>query len=222
MTKGYPSALLDAEGRCPGIFRLYGRLLLDGHLWKEPLADELNCQIELLKSHSIQPTHLNGHQYCEMLPVVREIVPDLMAKHGVGTIRVAAEWYWKNSIFWQRLGPVTWLQGGLKRYYAGRFRNRCKQLGLASPDAFFGAMLAGRIDVRRVAAFLDRAKSCRSAEICLHPGDLLEDNLPADGWHDPLAAGRPAELKLLKSNELYDLIKNRQITLGRLASRGAR
>jgi hypothetical protein len=61
----------------------------------------------------------------------------------------------------------------------------------------------------------------RLIEIGVHPG-RAPDHATADrstgGWHDPLAAHRPAERKLLCSDALINLLADRNLRLGRLSS----
>ena len=56
-------------------------------------------------------------------------------------------------------------------------------------------------------------------EIGLHPGEAAEDESPEDranGWHDPLAASRPNELRMLCSAELPAFLESAGWRLGRL------
>jgi predicted glycoside hydrolase/deacetylase ChbG (UPF0249 family) len=220
LTAAYPAELRDANGFFAGIFTLYRCLLRGGSRFKPLLERELDAQIQFLESLRQRPTHVNGHQYCEMLPTVCEIVPPLLKKHGIGMVRTAVEWHWQNSLFWQRLRPASWLLGGLKQIYARRFLARARHAGLASPQAFFGTMLAGEIDLPRVTAFLDKSRNMESAEIGLHPALESPTNegegFAHESWRDPLAEARPRELAMLTSNELYETLLARKIDLSRL------
>ena len=63
----YPAELLDAEGRLPGVFSLFTRLHRSGGKFRDALRDECSRQIQFLCDHGLRPTHLNGHQYIEMI-----------------------------------------------------------------------------------------------------------------------------------------------------------
>ena len=74
--------------------------------------------------HGHRPSHLNGHQYIEMLPVVGRVVESLLEKFRIPVVRVAWEPSWWQSFTWPGMSTSQWLVGGLKKAYAGRFRQR--------------------------------------------------------------------------------------------------
>jgi hypothetical protein len=56
-------------------------------------------------------------------------------------------------------------------------------------------------------------------EVALHPAEPAPPTSPADwidGWHDPLAASRPNELRMLISDELPAMLERSGWQLGRL------
>ena len=70
----YPDALLDREGLFPGIFSLFARLRRgEADCHARAIRDELAAQIAMVVDHGVRPTHLNGHQYVELLPVVARV-----------------------------------------------------------------------------------------------------------------------------------------------------
>ena len=87
----YPPELLDEEGCFPGVSALFGRLHRSGGRFREALANELSRQTQFMLDHGARPTHLNGHQYIELLPGVRELIPALMKKFGIRVVRTACE-----------------------------------------------------------------------------------------------------------------------------------
>jgi hypothetical protein len=94
---------------------------------------------------------------------------------------------------------------------------------IAFPHGYFGTAHAGRIDLPLMQTFLAGAGS-GVTEICLHPGAPAPSWVVAEcdaGWHDPLAAGRSAELSLLTSPELVNLLLAQQIRLSRLTDLAA-
>ena len=93
------------------------------------------------------------------------------------------------------------------------------EVPISSPDALFGTMTAGRIDLPRLDAFLACGRRFHLTEIVLHPaqspaGAAADD---PDGWHDPLAELRPKELQLLISAGLVEHLEERHWWLGRMA-----
>jgi hypothetical protein len=110
-----------------------------------------------------------------------------------------------------------WLLGGVKRFYAGRFRLRMLEADACFPDTFFGTMTAGTTTAATIRALLAATRESRVIEIGLHPALAAnEERQATDAWHDPLAALRPRELELLASSELEELLVAQTCRLGRL------
>ena len=122
----YPAELLDASGRFPGIFGLFRRLRGSdaAGIVAAAIEEELTCQVQFMLDRGHRPTHLNGHQYIEMLPVVGGVVESLLEKFRIPVVRVAWEPSWRQSFTWPGISTSQWLIGGLKKVYAGRFRRQ--------------------------------------------------------------------------------------------------
>ena len=219
----YPAALLDASGRFPGIFGLFRRLR--GHhvpmVGRESAAmaieEELTCQVQFMLDRGHRPTHLNGHQYIEMLPVVGGVVESLLKEFRIPVVRVAWEPSWRQSFTWPGISTSQWLIGGLKKVHAGRFRRQMLGKQVFFADAFFGTMTAGTTSLDTLSTFLAAVRDFRLAEIGLHPSARPNAaGQAADGWHDPLADLRPRELEMVLSVELEELLAAHGCRLGRL------
>ena len=81
----------------PGSFGLFRRLWRSGAAAAAAIEEELTCQVQFLLDRGHQPTHLNGHQYIEMLPVVGPTVESLLKKFHIPVVRVAWERSWRES-----------------------------------------------------------------------------------------------------------------------------
>ena len=216
----YPEALLDEQGRFPGIFRLFSRLARGSVDVGAGVRAELVAQITFLLDHGLLPTHLNGHQYIEMMPLVAGIVADLLERFRIRVVRMAVEPALFSTTLLHDRRPASWLVARVKQHFARRFRACLVGSTAAYPGAFFGTSHAGRIDLRLIELFLTRAPHGEWIEIGLHPSAPPDDVLRSDnrdGWLDPLATLRPSELSLLESAELFQLLKSRNVTLGRLS-----
>jgi predicted glycoside hydrolase/deacetylase ChbG (UPF0249 family) len=215
----YPAELLDPNGRLPGVFSLFARLRRSGDKFREAIQAEWQRQIELLCDHGLRPTHLNGHQYVEMLPIAANIVPALMERFGIKSVRVAWEpRLFRNTVL-HRFGMAKWPIAWVKHMFAARFRARIDARRIAHPDAFFGTAHAGSIDLKLLRLFLASSQRYPLVEVALHPGQLAEETSPADessGWQDPLARARPEELQMLVSAELPQWLESAGWRLGRL------
>ncbi|HEY2839106.1 MAG TPA: ChbG/HpnK family deacetylase [Pirellulales bacterium] len=218
----YPPQLLDDSGRFPGVLRLFRRLR--GQVSADVICAvraELSAQISLLVDHGLRPTHLNGHQYVEMIPRVAALVPDLLAKFDIRVLRVADEPGLTRSTVCQNGRVGAWLLALIKRRFARLLRARLESSAALSPNQYFGTAHAGRIDARVIARFLQSARGPGLIEIGMHPAASPTSSAPGDeqdGWQDPLAYVRPDELALLESKELCELLSARRMKLGRLST----
>jgi predicted glycoside hydrolase/deacetylase ChbG (UPF0249 family) len=215
----YPRELLDANGCFPGIFGLFRRLWRSGLAAAAAVEEELACQVQFMLDRGYRPTHLNGHQYIEMLPAVSGVVESLLERFHIPVVRIAWEDSWAKSIAWPGIRKTQWLIGGLKRIYAGRFRQRMNGSRAYVADAFFGTMTAGTTSLETMRAFLAAKQDFKLAEIGLHPGAKADMAVPSDdAWHDPLADLRPREAEMLISPELDKLVAAGGCQLCRLAA----
>jgi predicted glycoside hydrolase/deacetylase ChbG (UPF0249 family) len=222
--RNYPGELLDEAGRFPGVFALFSRLKRHGVRLCRQIQNELAAQVEFLLDRGIAPTHLNGHQYIEMLPVVSESIPHLLTRYGIHVVRVAEEESLVRSTLMWNLSPRVWLLARIKQFFARRFHRRMEQIDARYPGRFHGASHAGKIDMPLMRLFLGGPEASAPVEICLHPAaetDVGQMADEADGWSDPLCASRPNELRLVTSPELADYLETHNYRLGRLADLAA-
>jgi chitin disaccharide deacetylase len=215
----YPAELLDADGRFRGVFGLFARLRHGGDRYRAAIGEELQRQVQLVYDNGVVPTHLNGHQYIEMIPAIGPLVLDLAERFGVTSVRVP----WEQSLLRTTVStgrylsrwPLAWV----KHAFARRFRRLVAARGIAHPDVFFGTAHAGSVDLTLLQMFLRAGQRYRLVEIGLHPGETPAEpssEQQADGWHDPLAAARPRELQMLVSVVLPQLLEQFGWKLGRL------
>lgn len=215
LTPTYPSELLNQQGQFPGIGPVFGRLRSVGSRFRDAVRRELEAQIEFMLDHQVAPTHLNGHQYVEIMPGVAELVPDLMKKFSIPVIRVARETSLMQTVLFKGRIPAFALSL-IKRYYAARFRRLPAIASFNSPASFFGTAHAGLVDRGSLCQFLIGASPNGCTEIGLHPAVQPDgQSIPAE-WGDPLAALRPAELDWLCDPAISDLIVANRLRLGRL------
>ncbi len=220
----YPKELLDETGSFPGIGALFRRLVFVRSRIREGVCAELQSQIEWMCDHRLQPTHLNGHQYIELLPTVAEMIPRFMKRYGISVVRVAIESRLFNTVLMQGRG-IAYALALVKQQFARRFLRRMQTAGAAFPNQFFGTAHAGRIDRATMNRCLAYASGVSTTEIGLHPGEavghdvssMISSRTSADReWDDALAHRRPQELGWLCSPELRVEILNRRLRLGRL------
>lgn len=214
----YPPQLLDRQGRFPGVFALAARLAISGWKYRAAIHNELCAQIEVLLNNAISPTHLNSHQYIEMMPIVAAIIPGLLKRYAIPVVRVPWETRLTQTTLLRR-EPANWCLAQIKRIFAFHYLIEMQRLGVAHPASFFGTSHAGRIDAALMRMFLGAARP-GVTEVGMHPGFAALDTevgAEADGWCDPLFALRANELSLLCSPELSDMIEATGLRLGRLS-----
>lgn len=226
LTREYPAQLLDATGCFCGVGRVFRHLRRARPAFELALRGELAAQVEFLLDHGMRPTHLNGHQYIEMLPGLRSALRWLIGRYSINTVRVAREAGLVRTTLLEGFGAKSWGPNAknwslaqVKRYYAGRLLRDVRDWNVAFPGAFFGTSHAGRVSLQHVRQYLDCGGHCGLLEIGVHPAlglSALQTDAE-DGWADPLAAQRPKELEMLTSSDLVNLLLSRGVTLGRLA-----
>jgi predicted glycoside hydrolase/deacetylase ChbG (UPF0249 family) len=234
LTPGYPRDLLDDQGRFVGIGRLFATLRRRCPQLESALFAELSAQLGFLLDHAQRPTHVNGHQYVELLPGLRPVIRELIDRHQIPALRLAREPGLLSSTLLYDFRPSNWCLAHVKRFYADRFEKEARAWGVTLPHVFFGTSHAGRINLELVRRYLQSAGGCRLIEIGVHPAtdSHKEPAAPAgqhpksdssldvggeSGWSDPLAALRPQELGMLTSPLLAELVQEFGLTLGRLA-----
>lgn len=216
----YPAELLDQRGRFPGVWSLARRLCTRPERYRAAITAELDAQIEMVANLGIHPTHLNGHQYCELLPGIPAIIRELLQKHRIRAVRMAREGrLWRSVLTSGRaLFPFRWALAHIKQYFSARFERELSGSGVVWPATYFGMMHAGRITLPLMQLFLEGAVPTGMTEIGLHPAQSpgQASRLPPDGWFDPLSMRRVLELAWLVSPELADCLETRQLSLGRI------
>lgn len=216
----YPAELLDRRGCFPGVFSLFARLARRPRdHFAAALHTELSAQVERVVDHGVRPTHLNGHQYIELLPAVAPLLPELLTRFAIPVVRIGHEPALARTTLGQGFRLRAWLLAIVKQRYARRLACGALAHVAAAPDVFFGTAHAGLVNVRTIERFLDAAGRDRFVEIGLHPGHedagIRLDETSA-GWHDPLSAHRPRELAMLESPLLAERLRSRGVKLGRL------
>lgn len=220
---GFPAALRDGEGSFAGLATFARLMLPSAGRHAAAVRRELDAQIGFVRDHGLRPVRLDGHQYCELTPLVGEIVVDLAARHGIGAVRVAREPGAIGTLLLSR-GAAGWTAAPgavAKRVLAAGLRRRAARAGLRHADWFFGSVTAGRVGRVEMERFLALAtgRGGGLVEIGLHPALPAAATLPpsAGAWHDPLAATRPDERRWLTSAALAACFGRMGARLGRLA-----
>jgi predicted glycoside hydrolase/deacetylase ChbG (UPF0249 family) len=215
----FPPHLLDQNGQFPGVFMLAARLLTASQKYRRAIEAELCAQIEVLVDRGISPTHMNAHQYVDLLPTVSAIIPGLMRRYAIPVVRTPWETHLTQTTLIRRLEPANWCLAQVKRLLAFHHLVQMQRSRASHPAAYFGTSHAGQIDLDLMRIFV-AAAGPGITEIGMHPGTGKPAPTTADvddGWFDPLAAARGRELALLSSPELARLLESHRVRLVRLS-----
>ena len=180
------ATLVDEHGRFYPRFTGFLRVQ-SGRAWGTHLAREWDSQIQKVVDAGIEPTHLDGHGHCHMLPAAASIIVELAKKHGIRAARLPAEQMSLLSSVTPRYLMRYILNIGL-RAACSRTKARWRS-ELICPDAFFGFADGGRLTARSIGHILARVQPGVS-ELMAHPGMLAHDPvLPiAYDWAGDLSA----------------------------------
>ncbi len=215
LSTGYPTEMLNERGEFPGIGPVFRHLRSPRSRFRDAIQKELELQIERMRELGVSPTHLNGHQYVEMMPAVATLIPRLMEKYSIPVVRVAYETHLVRTVLMEgRAAPFA--VALIKRHFARRFR---RLNSYAAPARFFGTAHAGLVSRARFESFVRFSSPINCTEIGLHPATLSQVDARAlqDPWFDPLASLRPQELAWLCDESTPEILVSRQQSLGRLS-----
>jgi predicted glycoside hydrolase/deacetylase ChbG (UPF0249 family) len=212
----YPAQLLDNQGCFPGIGAVFQRMGRATKRIVESVSDELNAQIEWMCDRGLRPTHLNGHQYVELVPAISTQVPEMLTRYSVPVVRLAREPNLIQNVL-MRGDARGFAVSQVKRHFANRFGRCLTNSRIWFADQFFGTAHAGRINESLVLRFLSQSCTTGLTEIGVHPATEPAGRIDnSDPWYDPLANFRPAELGWLCGTVVATALKNNRQGLGRL------
>jgi predicted glycoside hydrolase/deacetylase ChbG (UPF0249 family) len=214
----YPSELLDDEGRFVDIGKLFWNVITSGSRWIDAITAELSAQIAWVVDHGVQPTHVNGHRYVELIPGVGEAMLSLLPRYSIPVVRSPLEsGLWRTTM--STRGFAAWSLAHAKRTLARRFDRLIRRANLKRGGQYFGTAHAGNVTLDSLRRWLAGRPVQRECEVGIHPGCPAQSTLSEeqDGWHDPLAALRSAERDLLCSAELVELLAEHRCELSRLS-----
>lgn len=215
LSTGYPMEMLNERGEFPGIGPVFRHLRTPRSRFRDAIQKELELQIERMRELGVTPTHLNGHQYVEMMPAVATLIPQLMEKYSIPVVRVAYETHLVRTVLMEgRAAPFA--VALIKRHFARRFR---RLNSYAAPARFFGTAHAGLVSRTRFESFVRFSSPINCTEIGLHPATSSQVDAQAsqDPWFDPLASLRPQELAWLCDESTPEILVSHQQSLGRLS-----
>lgn len=183
-----------------------------GRFDRGQLVDEIVAQARKLQSAGIQVTHFDTHKHTHIFPAVLEAMVAAALICGVPAIRnpfvpgaaLRMRQFAGQPSLWKRYGQVRMLQ-----HFGGQFRERMKQLGLATPDGVIGVVETGSLDGSLLQRGLENLPAGTWELVC-HPGYHDADLRAAN---TRLLASRDEERRLLVSRELREFLDGQKIQI---------
>jgi predicted glycoside hydrolase/deacetylase ChbG (UPF0249 family) len=184
--------ITDPQGRFVSLPRLLGACA-SGRVRREEVERELQAQLAALDALGISPTHLNGHHHVHLLPVVRDVVLDVLGSRPGLHVRVPLES--------ARTSRAISLRRGVLSALSLDFMRRARRLPEFRRLPVVGLALGGeKHDFARAA----RRLSGEPVEWIVHP--LATDPDADDGGGMLGATGSATELEALTSPEVRSLL----------------
>jgi hopanoid biosynthesis associated protein HpnK len=180
-----------------------------GRLEPAQIEAEVAAQIGKIQATGITVSHLDTHKHTHMLPQVLRPLLRAAQACGVKALRnpfevIQITQLAARPILWKR-----WLEVGVLRGLAGKFRQAAKEAGMHTPDGTLGIVATGALDERLFHALVERLPEGTWEFVC-HPG---YNDAALQGVRTRLKESRMRELQLLTSPAIRGLLADGGIEL---------
>ena len=205
-------SLVDGDEGFRSSWRSFIVASLRGRVSLNEVESELTAQIDRIRSEGIRLTHLDAHKHVHAFPPLFEVVVRLAARFHIPVVRVPYERWspvwgdrqqrcrvWCQALANAAMGP-----------WAGRDVRLAGAHGVDTPE-LVGRIHTGVMSADSLAGMIRRLRP-GVTELMVHPG-YVDDAL---GRHQTrLLSSRAAEVDLLCSRSVADLVLNEDIELVR-------
>lgn len=183
-----------------------------GKLKRDEIGTEVEAQIKKLRGAGIEVTHLDSHKHTHLFPAVFEPLLEAARACGVRAVRnpfvpvrpLAFAHLVRRPRLWKRYSEVKILRG-----FAGRFRQRVREMGMATTDGSFGVLTTGAMTQELFEAIIGCIPEGTWEFVC-HPG---YNDLELDGVRTRLRASREKELEVLTSPAARQSLERHEVEL---------
>lgn len=183
-----------------------------GKLKRDEIGAEVEAQIKKLRGAGVEVTHLDSHKHTHLFPAVFEPLLEAARACGVRAVRnpfapvrpLAFAHLLRRPHLWRRYSEVKILRG-----FAGRFRQRVREMGMATTDGSFGVLTTGAMTQELFEAIIGCIPEGTWEFVC-HPGYNDEE---LDGVQTRLRASRERELEVLTSVRARQALEKHGIEL---------
>lgn len=216
ITQGAPVAeasrvrsLLNERGEFFGKTTALLRQMLTGGLRVSEIEIELRAQIEKTLDAGLRLTHVDSHKHSHALPLVCEIIANVIGDYGIRAVRLPREtWRLHNrnlsaKLIKQSIG--AWGLAQLCRFSESKLR----RAGIETANAFFGVTQTGFWSKRWLLDLIATLPEGVS-ELMTHPG---YDDAELRQVNTRLIASRATEFALLTDTEIVEAIRKNDVQL---------
>jgi len=203
------SSLLNERGEFFGTSAALLRQMLTGGLRASEIEIELRAQIEKALDAGLRLMHVDSHKHSHALPLVCEVIANVIGGYGIRAIRLPREeWRFpsRNSsvkLLKQSIG--AWGLAQLCRFSESKLR----RAGVKTANAFFGVAQTGFWSKRWLLDLIATLPEGVS-ELMTHPG---YDDAELRQANTRLIASRATEFALLTDPEIVEAIRKNDVQL---------
>lgn len=196
--------LTRTDGTFLGVTKLVLRSLT-GTLDRNEVRKEIDLQIERVTRAGITPSHLDTHQWSQILPEVDGAMQDAALAHGIGAVRRVRERLFIAPFL--GASPRALMNAVVVRVLRARLKK--PNSALRSPDDFIGITLSGhRRMTSALVSVLPRLRPGVTELMC-HIGEPESSDLS----HSYYRAGRARERDALSSPEFREALTRAGVEL---------
>jgi len=183
-----------------------------GRIHRDHVAAEAEAQIKKLKSAGLEVTRIDTHKHAHIFPAVFEPLLEVANANGIKAIRnpfvpvrpLAFAHLARRPHLWTRYSEVKLLRGFIQR-----FRRRCAELGILTPDGSFGVLSTGALTIELFEAIVGCIPEGTWEFVC-HPG---YNDADLSAVRTRLRAARAQELEVLTSSRARETLKKHTVEL---------
>ena len=162
-------------------------------LRSDEIEAEVTAQIRRIQAAGLSVSHLDTHKHTHMLPQVLGPLLRAATICGIKALRnpfdlIQITQLASRPVLWKR-----WLEVGVLRGLAGRFRRAVKEAGMLTPDGTLGIVATGALDAQLFRAIVERLPEGTWEFVC-HPG---YNDAQLQGVRTRLKESRMRELRVL-------------------------
>lgn len=166
LSAGPSSGLTDRDGHCHSLPALYLRCRL-GRVSRSAVRDEVLAQVDRFSRQlGRPPAHLDAHHHAHQLPVVRQVIADLVQQRRLPrVVRNTIEPAWCGGI------PGDRPRRAIIHHLGAKSRRPFASAGAQLTDAFFGVLTPAMLsDANPFASYLSQCPADGTWEMMCHPG----------------------------------------------------